>query len=203
MNPNTQREYSRSDILEMRRDYNAAKIPLRHRNWLERDNTSTEWRAQFDMLLTATETPGSMFCLIGQRGTGKTQMAVSLLGAATRAGQTCLYCKAMDFFTDLKDSYSEKSATSKQVFLKYRAPTLLVIDEIQVRSESAWENQSFTHLIDQRYDALKTTILIGNLKPETLAASLGESIYSRMTETGGIVVCDWPSFRALEKGGRG
>jgi len=195
MSPETQQEYSKSELDEMRRNYNTSHIPARHGGWAVSNNTSAVWRRQFDMVSDATYEPGSIFCLIGHRGTGKTQMAVSLIWKATKDGQTCLYCKAMDFFTDLKDSYGDKSATSKQVFLKYRGPVFLVIDEIQVRSESAWENQAFTHLIDQRYDAMKTTILIGNLKAENLAASLGESIYSRLTETGGIVVCDWQSFR--------
>ena len=202
MNPNTQRENSEEDM--EREDNNRAAntllrlacIPDRHSRSIRAEDSPKEWLDKLTTLRETTADRGSMCCLIGPRGTGKTQLAVVLIRLACKKLMPSYYCKSMDFFQALKDSYRPASRMSElQVFRKYLEFELLVIDEIQVRSESAWENQAFTHLIDQRYDAMKTTILIGNLKAENLAASLGESIYSRLTETGGIVVCDWQSFR--------
>jgi DNA replication protein DnaC len=202
MSPSTQHEYSNNDPDKQWRAERAEEllghshIPDRHKPLIGKEDSPPEWLAKMEMLRSATATPGSMFCLIGPRGTGKTQLAVTLIRFACKRMYHSYYCKSMDFFLELKNSYRPNSRLSELgVFNKYHKPDFLVIDEIQVRSESAWENQAFTHLIDQRYDAMKTTILIGNLKAENLAASLGESIYSRLTETGGVVVCDWQSFR--------
>jgi len=42
---------------------------------------------------------------------------------------------------------------------------------------------------------MNDTILTCNLGTEELAASLGPSIVSRMEEGGGVIECNWPSFR--------
>ena len=76
-----------------------------------------------------------------------------------------------------------------------RGVDLLVLDEIQVRSDTEWENSVLTDLIDSRYAAVRSTLLIANLERSALAASLGDSVASRLEETGTIIPCDWPSFR--------
>jgi hypothetical protein len=38
-------------------------------------------------------------------------------------------------------------------------------------------------------------VLVGNLTVAAFAEVVGDSIVSRMQETGGALVCDWPSYR--------
>ena len=52
-----------------------------------------------------------------------------------------------------------------------------------------------THLLDARYGAIRPTIVIANLTREALPACLGDSITSRLTETGGVLEITGPSFR--------
>ncbi len=112
--------------------------------------------------------------------------------------RTAKYTSAMDIFMEIKESYRTKEVSESAVMLAYRSPQLLVIDEITVRSDSAWENMLLTHLIDKRYCAKKDTILLGNCKDASeVVACVGASIASRIQECGCVVVCDWPSFRAL------
>ena len=47
---------------------------------------------------------------------------------------------------------------------------LLIIDEVQERAESGFENRLLTHLIDARYAAMRPTIIIANLAKRELAA---------------------------------
>lgn len=42
---------------------------------------------------------------------------------------------------------------------------------------------------------MKDTIPIANLKEEEFLKSIGQSAESRLREVGGVIVCDWPSFR--------
>lgn len=124
-------------------------------------------------------------------------MAVSLLRRRIfERGREGRYLTAMDFFVLLKTSYRNEGQSEEEIIRSLVRPSLLVIDEITVRSDSAWENNMLTHLIGKRYDAEKDTIVIGNLQPDALVASLGPSISSRMEEVGGILNCDWPSYRS-------
>lgn len=72
---------------------------------------------------------------------------------------------------------------------------LLVLDEIQERAESEWEDREMTRLLDARYRQCRSTILIGNLKPDEVGTRLGASIVSRLAEGGEIIACAWESFR--------
>ena len=114
------------------------------------------------------------------------------------SGEIARYNKTMDFFKAIKDSYKMPDKTESDIIKDYKKPKLLVLDEIQVRSESAWENNLLTNLIDIRYDYMLNTILIGNLVIDKVRDSVGDSIYSRMEETGGIINCNWESFRTRE-----
>lgn len=141
---------------------------------------------------------GSLLALIGKRGTGKTQMGVELIRRACWKGLSTKYAKAMQFFTAIKDSYS-KNAPESSVMDAYLKARVLVIDEAQERGETAWEDRLLTHLIDCRYGDMKDTVLISNLNRREFEASIGSSILSRMSETGGIIECNWPSFRDMAK----
>lgn len=148
---------------------------------------------------------GVIIALIGPRGTGKTQIAVEVAKAKTKAfvrqdrfrpDKFALYSTAMGFFIALRQSYDPKATTREGDALKsFLTPRLLILDEIQVRSGSEWEANMLTTMIDARYSGVKDTILIGNLTPETLGKAVGDSVMDRMNEGGGVLVMDWDSMR--------
>ena len=131
---------------------------------------------------------------LGDRGTGKTIEACRMIyrwceHTTNEKAVAARYTKALQIFMAIREAYQTGSKqTEKQLVEEFLRPHLLVIDEIQQRSESTWENNLLTHIIDRRYDAMRATIIIGNLTPAELGEQLGESITSRMTETGGIRV---------------
>ena len=133
---------------------------------------------------------------VGGRGPGKTQLAVCAMHRACLAGQSTRYVKALDFFAEVKAAYSSYvKEEERDVIKRFCSPTLLVIDGMEERGETSWEARMLSHLIDRRYDDLKDTILIANLKAEEFKKSIGTSAASRLHETGGIVPCEWASFR--------
>jgi len=102
----------------------------------------------------------------------------------------------MDFFIDLKATFDDESKTSESAALRaYIKPALLVLAEMDERSESPWENRMLFHMLNKRYNGLKDTLLISRRTKEELLSSVGESIQSRLKETGGVVECNWESFR--------
>jgi len=137
---------------------------------------------------------GFLVALIGLRGCGKSQLAVELVRESCRRGAPAVYTTAMDIFIDIRDAYKLQES-ERAVLSRFQRPTLLVIDEAQERGESAWEDRMLTALIDHRYSQMRDTVIISNLTRAAFEASIGASIVSRMSETGGIIECNWPSFR--------
>lgn len=190
-------------IREAHQTIDRAGFPLRHRTKVK--NLAPEipdgaWRSAYEGLIHTMRTPGAIVALVGPRGTGKTQMATLCAyeiakREARRGGHpTFTYCRAIELFMSLKDSYSAQSG-EKRALLEFVRPSLLVLDEVQVRSESAWEDNTLTYVIDNRYAECRATILISNLTPEAFAQSMGSSIMDRLAETGAMIECVWPSFR--------
>jgi len=177
----------------VQRRIESSGVPERHKHAPAR--TGEAWERKFGELCDALGT-GFVGLVIGDRGRGKTQMAADLAIASIRRGRPARYVKAIEFFMEVKESY-RKQASEKAVLDRYAQAALLVIDAIEVRGETAWEDNLLNHLVDRRYDEVVDTLLVGNVKAdtETLNATLGTSILSRAREGIGITACNWPSYR--------
>lgn len=174
--------------------WRAACIPRRHAALLK--SNSESWDEKYNAL---AERLGSGFlaALLGDRGTGKTKLAAELVRCHTRTSSrpSALYTRAIEFFMAIRESYRKDGPTEREQLAIYTRPTLLVIDDAHEKSESAWENRLFALLVDIRYSNLRDTLLISNQKLDEFKISVGASVYSRLVETGGVIVCNWPSFR--------
>jgi DNA replication protein DnaC len=172
-----------------------SRITDRHRDFTPEQSDNAEWNAQW-CKLSSTLGSGVIAVIIGNRGAGKTQMSVCAIRQTCKSDRSALYSKAMNFFLDVRSSYQkESSKTEREIIQEYLKPSLLVIDAIENRSDSSFENLLLNYLIDMRYDAAKDTILIGNLNETEFAASMGLSIVDRIHECGIKIVCTWKSFR--------
>lgn len=138
---------------------------------------------------------GGLVVLLGKRGTGKTQLAVCLLAEACRAGKTGRYLKALDLFREIRNCYRKDGPSELETVDKLCGLGCLVLDEAHERSDSEWENRTLTNIIDRRYDAVRSTVLVSNMDKAGFAESVGPSIVSRIHECGRTKVCDWASFR--------
>lgn len=170
-----------------------ANIPKRHTRGVKID-PNHPWVPQCE-IVSRRLGAGFLLALLGDRGTGKTQMAVVVMMVGFKAQRTGLYVSAMDVFLDVRATYSNPDASERDALGRFLGPDMLVIDEIQQRGETDFEDRILAYLIDQRYGAMKDTIVIANLTPDALKDSLDPSIVDRLRETGGIIECTWPSFR--------
>lgn len=136
---------------------------------------------------------GGPVVLVGPRGVGKTQLSVCLARRVLAdSGRDPWYMAAYDFFATIKQSFD---GDGKDPRSKARTCGLLVLDEIQDRYDSAFEDLEMRRLFDHRYGHERPTVLISNLKAEEVGAILGVSMSDRIRENGLVVVCDWQSFR--------
>lgn len=151
--------------------------------------------------------PGPMYAMLGPEGVGKTQFAACLcrewmltagawIGSAVRHHMA--HCTTAASLLAASRAYGDESARSDLG----RAQTcgLLVIDEIGRVSMTEHGHHSLFGLLDCRYGDGLATIILGNLTADAFGAMLGDALSARIAERGGVVVCDWPSYRRRGKG---
>lgn len=172
--------------------WSASGVPRRHSEFSMPGNGA--WRESFEALKGKIGS-GFLYVVMGNRGTGKTQIGTALIESACDGLKSCLYIKALDIFIALREAYRKDGDAESQVIKRFIAPDLLIIDAMEERGETAFEDRLLNHIIDKRYDNLDDTLLITNQTPEAFTASAGPSIVSRIHETGDKIVCDWTSFR--------
>jgi DNA replication protein DnaC len=172
--------------------FRAANVPQRHQRKVREE--PPPWVQARDKIIRKIGS-GFLIALIGRRGPGKTQIAEQAIVIATSMQRSALYVRAMTIFLDLRATFKSEADSEASIVERYRTPKLLVIDEMQERGETPWEDRMLNHLIDLRYGDMSDTLLVANLTRKALAKSLGESISERLRETGGIIECTWASFR--------
>lgn len=160
--------------------------PVRYERW--QGHYRRLWEALGD---------GFLFALVGNRGSGKTQMGVQLISAAINHRGLCgHYTTALDVFLALRSGYGRNDGpTEFNTVERYAAHALLVIDEVAVRGHSEWEDRVLTALIDRRYRDKVDTLLISNETPSEFVRNIGPSVKDRLYEAGGVLECNWESFR--------
>lgn len=170
----------------------SSNIPLRHKKRTDLDR-SGQWAKTEDGLRQRLGS-GFLIALTGLRGNGKTQLGVELIRSSCKALKPSRFCSATEFFMAIKAGYTNQKS-EEDIVKSFQRPRLLVIDEIGVRSESDWENRLLFELLNRRYNSLTDTLLITNQEASKLRDSIGPSLASRCVETGGVINCDWPTFR--------
>jgi len=174
-------------------------FPSRHIDKLAEITANREesrWWSTFQRLYAALG-QGFVSALLGPRGPGKTQLAVCLACAALRRDPNwgVTYVRAADLFRELRASFRRHGPDEREIVAEYARPRLLVIDEAHERGHSAFELSALSNLIDIRYGDKLDTLLISNETREGFSEAIGPSVVSRIQETGGAIICDWPSFR--------
>jgi DNA replication protein DnaC len=137
------------------------------------------------------------FAILGDRGRGKTVMAVWLAEQRRLRGQSPgMYVRSHDLFATIRRAWHPQSLEDEWTVLeRYRKAPFLVIDEFQERSESEWENRTLVNIVDHRHANILPTVLIANLTAEAFGKSVGASMVDRIGQTGGMVECGWGSLR--------
>ncbi len=176
--------------------YLASEIPKRHRRGV--DETHAAWTKVRNELWDRIGS-GFLMALVGNRGSGKTQLAEQAVKGATGTDLSALYTRAMTIFLEIRATYRSETLTELAVVEKFCAPRLLVIDEIQVRGDTDFERNVLDNIIDERYGKVFDTLILGNQQPEALRKSLGPSAWDRLNETGRVIECTWDSFRKIKK----
>jgi DNA replication protein DnaC len=171
----------------------ASGAPLRH---IDRNLKSSE---KFNAALKVVKELLPLGCIVsilGNRGTGKTQLCVEAMRHGLSLGFTVKFCTLTEFLMDMRGTFKrDSSTTEREVMMEYRNPGILVIDEVGRNGESDWERRMFFELLNRRYNSKKDTLVTSNQTRKAFEEEFGPSLLDRMNECGGIIELDGPSFR--------
>ncbi len=131
---------------------------------------------------------------------GKTHLACSAVKMFCHCNMSAIYTRAFDIFAEIKSTYGQAAKrTTTDVLNSLYSPALLVIDEFQVRGDTAWEGTILRSLVDRRHAEQLSTILIGNIARAALREYLDHAVIARIDERGGAIECNWPQWWKIER----
>lgn len=158
--------------------------------------TGEDWLKKCNLAYSRLREDKETIVISGECGTGKTVMAAHIAHDFLTKNKRVTYIRAADFFIKLKSTWKKETTMSEEEFIhQYELPDLLIVDEIQDRGSSDWENTLLNTLIDKRYSNLKATLILTNKTGQTATDQLPTSIQSRIKGSGSHLACTWTSFR--------
>ncbi len=145
---------------------------------------------------TFTPESGEMLLLVGHTGTGKSMLAAIIGQQLIQTGFSFHHTTVLKLARRFKETWKNSNPETESDALRYfMEPDLLVINEIGVQYGSQTEQQFLFEVIDDRYEAKKSTILISNMKAADVEGFLGDRCIDRLYEEGGMLTFDWESYR--------
>lgn len=175
--------------------FEKTSVPGRLRSFRPDQSKDPAWTDRYNAIKDMLAR-GCIIGICGQRGCGKSQLGACLIGyAITKMQKVANYTKTYDIFLRIREAMKRDGDSERMAIEEYVKPFLLVIDAHEVRSDSDFENRMIDHIIDKRYDAMTSTIIISNDNAESFAQHLGPSIVDRIAETGSIITLTSKSFR--------
>lgn len=190
-------EYKR--LQKIQYNLQSANIPLRFKD-KTLENYQTPHKRQKEVLQEIQDfiehfetSPGII--ILGNPGTGKNHLAIGIVKKFVEGKElTALMTTALKIVRSVKESW--QAHDSEEDALKtFLEPVLLVIDEVGVQFGSDTEKLYLSEIVNERYEHLKPTILLGNVTLKEVSKNLGERVIERFKEGGKVLVFDWESWR--------
>ena len=144
---------------------------------------------------------GRCMTMLGNTGTGKSHLACAVaLCVIKRYGGTARFSSVSEINRLVRESKSYNAKYSEtEIIEAFGNYTLLIIDEVGIQSGTDAESRALFDVINARYQNMNPTIFISNLNKDQFKAALGERIYDRIKEGGGVILgFDWDSYRGKQ-----
>jgi DNA replication protein DnaC len=184
--------------IELTMQLSMAGIPKRHAKFtlatLPEDTVKLALLRSYGANVIERVSAGQGLYLYGGTGTGKTTAVCTLathyiiektladIRAGRRTRQLVAYLNVPDLLTEIKRGFDDKDVerdVNGWLDEIARVP-LVVFDDVGSEKSSEWSRERLLTLINERYDAERTTFFTSNLTIPELAAPLGARLQSRI-----------------------
>jgi DNA replication protein DnaC len=153
------------------------------------------WARAFDAACAIVDGDG-ILALLGDRGTGKTQLGAELIRRYCLALKSCRYIRCRGIGLHIRRAFAPGAReTEAEALEEFTLPCLLVVDEVQELSDKDFAQDTLTYILDCRYASMRPTVLIANTGEDAFKRLVGAAVVDRLREGGGVILFDWPSFR--------
>lgn len=171
-------------------------------------------QAYMDLFIKGQPAPKTSLWLLGLPGTGKSHLGAAMVNhiirgsavpARMHSGQDIIRMLRATWnrqnppmskgWEDQNGYHSGQVITETELIESIAGCKLLVLDEIGVSHGSNSEAVQLFEVLDLRYKLEKPTVVLSNLAPPALKASLGDRLYDRLREGATVKACEWKSYR--------
>ena len=140
--------------------------------------------------------------MVGGVGTGKTHLAVAICKKVCNYGYEARITTVPEIIRAIRKTWNGgdidrwgNKITEEDVIKEYSSVFMLVIDEIGSQYGSDSERIIISEIVNNRYNNMFPTILIGNVTLSEAEKYLGQRVIDRVKDNGKILVFDWDSYR--------
>lgn len=119
--------------------------------------------------------------IMGDVGTGKTSLAMTISKAALDAGRTVAIYSLPRLMNLIRESIDDDAGVAGFLDL-LSSVDLLHLDDLGAQMRTDWTVEQLYSLINARYEDKRSIVFTTNLSPDELREQVGERIFSRLVE---------------------
>ena len=155
----------------------------------DRESLARAWRSARNLAAN----PEGWLLLTGNRGCGKTHLAIAIAGECLQQGKSVFRAFVPDLMDHLRGTFSPDSAISyDELFEQVKTADLLILDDFGTQVSTPWAEEKLYQIIAYRYDLQLPTVITSVDTVDELARDW-PNIGSRLVD--GAMV-DWQHISA-------